>query len=61
MYGESKSMDGATVLNYKWAGDEPIKYTNWDKAEPGASMRCVFPFKYGRPGVGGPNQNEYNS
>ena len=39
-------MDGATVLNYKWAANEPIQYTNWDHGEPGASMRCVFPFKY---------------
>ena len=46
MYAESQSTDGATVLNFKWAGDEPLKYTNWDKGEPGESLRCVFPFTY---------------
>ena len=46
MYAESSSIDGATVLNFRWAGNEPILYENWDHGEPGESMRCVFPFKY---------------
>ena len=46
MAAKSDTVDQAQVLNFKWSSGEQIKYNNWDKGEPGESMRCVFPFQY---------------
>ena len=31
MFGQSNSIDGTTTIQMKWAANEPVSYTNWDK------------------------------